>query len=73
MKIYTEIENIRDFGAWQGGKYTLDKILDLDRENDLTMLVEEIFGNDPIDEMKLNDFLWFEQEFIFDQLGIEED
>lgn len=74
MRIITEINSIADFDAWSGGKYTLDKIVDLGYPytDALDELAEEIFP-EGCTETELNDWLWFDDEFIFESLGLDED
>lgn len=32
-----------------------------------------VFMGEPVDETKLNDFLWFDTEYIYEELGITEE
>ena len=70
IKIVSEI-NICEFEAWSGGKDTLNKIEDhgkLDELQDLIISISEEW-----EEVDLNDFLWFDDEYIYECLGIEEE
>ena len=68
MKIYSEI-NIADFKAWGGAIDTLDRIITEDKCDELEAILEDLYP-DGIDETKLNDLLWFDNETVFGWLGI---
>lgn len=55
--------------AWGGAVYTLDIISNEGKENNLMMLLNELYP-DGVDEAELNDFLRFEDDYIFDTLDI---
>ena len=70
IKLMEEI-NICEFEAWSGGRDTLNKIEDcgkLDELQDLIISINEIWG-----KTELNDFLWFEEDYIYECLGMEEE
>lgn len=56
--------------SWSGALYTLKEISRQDKEDELMYLIQESFSDIPTDT-EVNDFLWFEDEFIFEQLGIK--
>ena len=55
---------------WSGALDRLEKIIQNDKLQDLMCLLEEIYP-EPVDITTVNDFLWFDDDFIFEQLGIE--
>ena len=66
ITIVSEI-NIWEFKAWAGGKDTLQEIADwgkLDELNDLILSIREEWT-----DTGLNDFLWFDREYIYECLG----
>ena len=71
MKVYNEI-TIEEFEAWSGAKDTKQVIIDNNKEADFECLIEELYP-DGIDETTLNDILWFDDDWLFEQLGIEEE
>lgn len=71
MKIFKEMQP-SDHEAWSGAISTLDRIKSLNLENEFDQLIEELYP-DGIDETHLNDLLWFEEEWIFEMLGITEE
>ena len=56
--------------TWSGGYETLDTIIEHNKGQELIDLLEDLFV-DVTDITTLNDFLWFDREFIFEQLEIE--
>ena len=71
MKVYSEI-GLRQHDAWSGAVETKQAILDAGREDDFDNLIEELYP-DGISETQLNDILWFEEDWIFEMLGITEE
>ena len=69
MKIITEI-SLNNFEAWEGAKQTLQKIREAGKFEDLEMLLDDIYP-DGIDDVKLNDILWFDDDWIFESLGMK--
>jgi len=47
-------------------------ITENDKTKELMQLLEEIFY-EPTDIVKINDFIWFERDYIFEQLEIDKD
>lgn len=73
VKKTVDFYDIRD-NAWGGATFTLDTIEDKGKEQEFMDLLEELYP-DGADETELNDFIAFEDEYIFECLGIssEED
>lgn len=57
--------------SWSGAVDTLNKIEEEGKEDEFMDYLEGIFEETP-DETQLNDFLWFDNETIFEDLGINE-
>ena len=57
---------------WSGALDRLDIIIKNDKLQELMCLLEELYP-EPVDITTINDLLWFEEDFIFEQLGIEID
>lgn len=70
IKVYEEL-TIEQFNAWSGGEDTLDIVREYDKMEELNDLAEEVFGDEPISDTMLNDWLWFDRDEIFYQLDIE--
>ena len=71
MKISREM-NLRNFEAWSGAKDTLNKLIELDKCEELEAVLEDIYP-EGMTETQLNDILWFEDGWIYKTLGIEEE
>lgn len=69
MKYFEEC-SLEDFDAWGGGEDTLNFL----RRHDMCEQVEEIIGQcmPHADETAVNDFLWFEADFIAENLGYKD-
>ena len=70
MKITSEI-NLKNFKAWSGAKDTLNKLIELDKCDDLEFILEDEYPNG-LTDTQLNDLLWFDKDWVYEILGIEE-
>lgn len=73
ITVTTEIEmNFTDLLArcWSGAIDTLEYIKEHGKEEELLYLIEEL---DLHDMTEINDFLWFDDEYIYESLGITEE
>lgn len=72
MKVFDELSwyNVME-SAWSGAKDTADTIEENNKGEEFCQLIEECYP-EGIDRTQLNDIMWFDSEWIFDQLGIEE-
>ena len=72
MKIIREYDfNDLYENSWNGAIDTLDTIIKNDMENELMEHLEEIFDNQIPTETEVNDYLWFESDYIYECLGID--
>jgi len=69
MKVTREI-NLRDFDAWSGAVETKERIISEGKVKEFESLVEDIFENG-LTDTELNDLLWFDEEWLFESLGID--
>lgn len=58
--------------SWSGAIDTLKTIEENEKEEELMQLLELTFEDVPTDT-EVNDFLWFDDDFIFEELGIKEE
>lgn len=70
-----EIKKDYDFedlkrNSWSGAINTLEKIEENEKEEELMQLLEYTFEDVP-SATEVNDFLWFDDDFIFEELGIK--
>lgn len=59
-----------NFEAWSGAKDTKQTIIDNNKADEFDFLIEELYPGG-LTETTLNDLLWFDDDFIFEHLGIE--
>lgn len=64
MKIITN-----KYTPWSGATDTYNKIKEYNKVEEFEELVSELYP-EGIEEVKLNDILWFEDDWVFEQLGI---
>ena len=70
--IITKELDLKSFAAWSGAVDTKNVILENNKAQDFEFLMEELYP-DGMTETHLNDILWFEEDWIFEMLGISED
>ena len=69
MKEYDFEELYKD--SWSGAINTLDTIMENDMENELMEHLESVFSDQIPTETEVNDYLWFESDYIYECLGID--
>ena len=72
MKVINNDLRLVDFDAWSGAIETKETIIENGKALEFEYLVDELFP-DGLTKTELNDFLWFDDEFIFEQLNISND
>lgn len=70
LKIY--VDTTANYKPWCGAVSTYETIVEEDKLDDLDFLLEELYP-EGISESQLNDILWFESDWLFENLGIKED
>ena len=75
MEIKKEYNNFYEIEemAWSGEINTLNSIIEADKEDEFMQLLEEVFWDKTPTDTEVNDFIWFETDFIFGNLGLDED
>lgn len=71
MQITYELD-LRNFNAWCGARNTLDRIIDEGMCEQFEFILEDLYP-DGMTETDLNDLLWFEPEWIFETLGLNDE
>ena len=71
MTIKTET-NLRSFEAWSGAVDTKKIILDAGLEEEFEILIDELYP-DGLSDTELNDLLWFDSDWILENLDIKEE
>ena len=59
---YTVEVSLRNFGAWSGGRETLDRLVELDKCDEVEQYIDDVLPD--ATETDINDFLRFEDEYI---------
>ena len=74
MYVKIEMDEFRTLknNSWSGALDTLKDIEEADKEDELMYLLEEIFTDTIPTETEVNDFLWFERDYIYESLGLDE-
>lgn len=72
MKVFNDNLNLRNFDAWSGAVDTKETIINEGKARDFENLIEELYP-DGLTDTSLNDLLWFEEDWIFEILGINTD
>jgi hypothetical protein len=72
MKVINDSLALANFDAWSGAKDTKETILNAGKGEEFENLIDELYP-DGLTDTQLNDLLWFEPDFIFENLGISEE
>lgn len=67
MKVYTEITSATDFEFWAGARTTVEYLFNKEVEMFFNELDETY--PDGLSESEVNDFFWFETDYIAKRLG----
>ena len=70
MRTINDNMTLERFQAWSEAVETKETILNHHKAEAFDQLIEELYP-DGIDETQLNDPLWFEEDWLFEVLGIE--
>lgn len=68
-KVETSLER---FEAWSGGKDTLDVLIEKGDCDEVESLIDELWCDGMPTDTDINDFLWFERDWIAERLGYED-
>ena len=68
MKLYTEI-SLANFEGWSGAEDTLNRVINAGKVDDLEAILEDMYP-EGMDETDLNDLLRFEEDSIYEWLGM---
>jgi len=71
MKTYNET-TLSNFDAWSGAVDTKTRIIEEGKAEEFDNLIDELYP-EGLSETALNDLLWFEEDWIFENLGISDD
>lgn len=63
--------SLEDFPAWSGARDTLKNLIDHDKVGETETLLSDLFSDSTPTITDINDFLWFEDTWIYKTLGID--
>lgn len=69
IKEVTEFNELK-LTVWSGAVKTLEVIEREGKQNELMILLDEMFPEGAT-ETEVNDYLWFDDYYIYDELGID--
>ena len=72
MKTFNENTTLVNFDAWSGAVDTKERIIQEGKADEFDNLIEELYP-DGLSETQLNDILWFEEDWLFEMLGISDE
>ena len=72
MKTFNDNTTLSDFNAWSGAKDTKETILNAGKEDNFDTLIDELYP-EGLSETSLNDLLWFETDWLYENLEILEE
>lgn len=70
VKKEIDFKDLKDI-CWSGAIDTLEEIENVGKEEELIELLESTFEDKTPTETEINDFLWFDDEYIYEQLDIK--
>ena len=72
MEYKVQINSLDNFKAWSGGLTTLNTVRERGGVDTLTVICEDIFSGNTPTEVQINDWLWFDSDFIYQALGYDD-
>ena len=75
MEIKKEINGFYELAdmVWSGAVDTLEDIQNANKENEFMNFLEMVFCDDVPTDTNVNDFIWFERDYIYENIGLTED
>lgn len=74
MEIKKEINGFYELAdmVWSGAVDTIADIQNANKENEFMDFLEMVFCDDVPTDTNVNDFIWFEREYIYENIGLTE-
>lgn len=74
MEIRKEINGFYELEemCWSGAEDTLNDIVEANKEDEFMNFLEMVFCDDVPTDTNLNDFIWFERDYIYENIGLTE-
>lgn len=75
MEIRKEINGFYELAdmVWSGAVDTIADIQNANKENEFMDFLEMVFCDNVPTDTEVNDFIWFEREYIYENIGLTED
>ena len=75
MEIRKEINGFYELAdmVWSGAVDTITDIQNANKENEFMDFIEMVFCDDVPTDTEVNDFIWFERDYIYENIGLTED
>lgn len=75
MEIKKEINGFYELAdmVWSGAIDTVTDIQNANKENEFMDFLEMVFCDDVPTDTEVNDFIWFERDYIYEHIGLTED
>ena len=74
MEIRKEINGFYELAdmVWSGAIDTIADVQNANKENEFMDFLEMVFCDDVPTETNVNDFIWFERDYIYENIGLTE-
>ena len=74
MEIRKEINGFYELAdmVWSGAVDTIADIQNANKENEFMDFLEMVFCDDVPTDTEVNDFIWFERDYIYENIGLTE-
>lgn len=74
MEIRKEINGFYELAdmVWSGAVDTIADIQNANKENEFMDFLEMVFCDDVPTDTNVNDFIWFDRDYIYETLGLDE-
>ena len=74
MEIRKEINGFYELAdmVWSGAVDTIADIQNANKENEFMDFIEMVFCDDVPTDTEVNDFIWFERDYIYENIGLTE-
>lgn len=69
---YTKEFSIDTFEFWSGARDTIKDIQKAGKMAELESIIEETFADETPTDTQINDMVWFDRDYIYEQLGLDE-
>ena len=75
MEIRKEINGFYELAdmVWSGAVDTIKDIQNTNKEDEFMNFLEAVFCDEVPTDTEVNDFVWFERDYIYESLGLTED